>query len=70
MDERGGSELWFGGMNRTDGLEGGSGGMDCRYGLEGWSEGWTDRRDVVLLYLFYFREKRNFRIFVGHFREK
>ncbi len=52
--------------DRTDGLEGGSGGMDCRDGLEGWS----DRRDVVLLYLFYFCEKRNFRIFVGHFREK
>jgi hypothetical protein len=40
--------------------------MDCRDGQrivqrDGQIKGW---RDVVLWYLFYFREKRNFRIFV------
>jgi hypothetical protein len=36
--------------------------MDWRDGQrDGQIKGW---RDVVLLYLFYFREKRNFRIFV------
>jgi hypothetical protein len=48
----------IGGMDWRDGLEGWIGGMDWRDGqIKGW-------RDVVLLYLFYFREKRNFRIFV------
>jgi hypothetical protein len=85
MDWRDGLEGWIGGMDWRDGLEGWIGGMNWRDGLEGWIKemdcrdgqrigqrdgqikGW---RDVVLLYLFYFREKRNFRIFVGNFREK
>jgi hypothetical protein len=59
MDERDGSELWFGGMDWSDGLEGWNGGMDWRDGLEGWKnglEGWTDKRTegccVVILTLF------------------
>jgi hypothetical protein len=74
MDQRDGLEGWIGGMDLRDGLEGWIGGMALRDGLEGWvkgdcRDGQRDRqikgwRDVVLLYLFYFREKRNFRIFV------
>jgi hypothetical protein len=59
-------EGWIGGMNWRDGLEGWIKGMHCRDGerigqRDGQIKGW---RDVVLLYLFYFREKQNFRIFV------
>ncbi len=68
MNWRDGSKKWTGGMVR---------GMDRKKGWrDGQKKGW---RDVVLLYLFYFREKRNFRIFVKnpfsrkakvtHFRE-
>ncbi len=71
----------LGGTDWRDGLEGRIGGMDWRDGLEGWTkemdcrdgqrigqgdgqiEGW---RDVVLLYLFYFREKQKF----SYFRRK
>jgi hypothetical protein len=49
-------------MNWRDGLEGLIKGMDWSDGQRnGQIKGW---RDVVLLYLFYFREKRNFRIFI------
>ncbi len=59
MDEL---EGWIGGTALRDGLEGLIKGMD-------WNDGQRNGqikglRDVVLLYLFYFCEKRNFRIFV------
>ncbi len=73
-------EGWIAGMDWRDGLEGQIGGIDFRDGLDGlegwikemdWRDSQRDRqikgwRDVVLLYLFYFREKRNFRIFVKY----
>jgi hypothetical protein len=59
MDEL---EGWIGGTALMNGLEGLIKGMDWSDGQRnGQIKGW---RDVVLLYLFYFREKRNFRIFV------
>ncbi len=65
MDERDGSELWFGGMDWSDGLEGWIGETAWRGGKMDWRDGQIKgRRDVVLLYLLYFREKRNFRILV------
>jgi hypothetical protein len=86
MDWMDGLEGWIGGTAWRDGFEGWIGRMDWGDGQKigqraGQIKGW---RDVVLLHLFifekseifvfsskiHFREKRNFRIFVGHFREK
>jgi hypothetical protein len=75
MDWRNGMKGWIRGIDWMDELEGWIGGTALRDGLEGlikgmdWSDGQRNGqikgwRDVVLLYLFYFREKRNFRIFV------
>ncbi len=75
MGWRDGLEGWIGGMNWKNGIKGWIGGIDWMDELKGWIGGtdWRDGqrdehikgwRDVVLLYLFYFREKRNFRIFV------
>jgi hypothetical protein len=65
---RDGLEGRIGGMNWRDGLEGWIKEMDCRDGQrigqgDGQIKGW---RDVVLLYLFYFREKQKF----SYFRRK
>jgi hypothetical protein len=77
MDWRDVSKAWIKEMDWRNGQR-----IDQRVGQrDGQIKGW---RDVVLLYLFYFRGKRNFRIFVenlfsrkanlghflGHFRKK